>query len=174
MRGRRRDRSFYSVGQGPRSDDPAVAARARGPGNRVIEPIPAASGSDQDLVRRRALMFATPGFNELVRVPAGMEAATAAADRGRSPASPPQRRTSPLALSMSTRPQGPEARSQAKVTTQLHWSAGLCSIVGGLLVPLRLLPPIPHCLRLGGFRRWNHTTSLAWDAQAASGGPNGI
>jgi hypothetical protein len=41
----------------------------------VIEPIPQASSpSDQELVRRRALMFATLGFNELVRVPTGMEA----------------------------------------------------------------------------------------------------
>jgi hypothetical protein len=41
----------------------------------VIAPIPQASSpSDQELVRRRALMFATLGFNELVRVPTGMEA----------------------------------------------------------------------------------------------------
>jgi hypothetical protein len=39
----------------------------------VIEPI-RASPDDHDLARRRALMFATVGFNELVRVPDGMEA----------------------------------------------------------------------------------------------------
>jgi hypothetical protein len=39
----------------------------------MMKPIPEASGSDQDLAQRRALMFATLGFNELVRVPAGME-----------------------------------------------------------------------------------------------------
>ena len=40
----------------------------------MIEPIPQASPGDPELARRRALMFATLGFNELVRVPMGMEA----------------------------------------------------------------------------------------------------
>jgi hypothetical protein len=40
----------------------------------VPEPIPDVSARDSDLARRRATMFATLGFNELVRVPAGMEA----------------------------------------------------------------------------------------------------
>jgi hypothetical protein len=40
----------------------------------VIEPIPPAFAADHELADRRALMFATLGFNELVRVPTGMEA----------------------------------------------------------------------------------------------------
>jgi hypothetical protein len=40
----------------------------------VIDPIPEVSENDSDLARRRATIFATFGFNELVRVPAGMEA----------------------------------------------------------------------------------------------------
>jgi hypothetical protein len=40
----------------------------------MIEPSPPASPGDQELARRRVLMFATLGFNELVRVPTGMEA----------------------------------------------------------------------------------------------------
>ena len=38
------------------------------------EPIPDDSARDRDLAQRRALMFATLGFNELVRVPPGMDA----------------------------------------------------------------------------------------------------
>ena len=37
------------------------------------EPIPDVSARDCDLAQRRALMFATLGFNELVRVPPVME-----------------------------------------------------------------------------------------------------
>ena len=40
----------------------------------MIDAIQAASTSEDDHAQRRALMFATLGFNELVRVPPGMEA----------------------------------------------------------------------------------------------------
>lgn len=40
----------------------------------MSEPIRAVSASEDDLAQRRALMFATLGFNELIRVPSGMEA----------------------------------------------------------------------------------------------------
>jgi hypothetical protein len=40
----------------------------------VIDPIGAASAGEDDLAQRRALMFATLGLNELVRVPSGMDA----------------------------------------------------------------------------------------------------
>jgi hypothetical protein len=40
----------------------------------VIDPIRAASTSEDDLAQRRALMFVTLRFKEMVRVPPGMEA----------------------------------------------------------------------------------------------------
>jgi len=40
----------------------------------VIEPVPEDSPGDHDIAQRRALMFAALGFNELMRVPTGMEA----------------------------------------------------------------------------------------------------
>jgi len=40
----------------------------------VIEPIPPASPGNPDLAQRRALLFSPLCFNELVRVPRGIEA----------------------------------------------------------------------------------------------------
>jgi len=39
----------------------------------VIEPAPSTSDAEQVLAQRRATMFATLGFNVVVRVPPGME-----------------------------------------------------------------------------------------------------
>ena len=40
-----------------------------------MDPIRATSRSEDDLAQRRAQMFATLGFNELIGIPHGMEAA---------------------------------------------------------------------------------------------------
>jgi hypothetical protein len=41
-----------------------------------MEPDPDASDAEQGLAQRRAAMFATLGFNELARVPPGLESSS--------------------------------------------------------------------------------------------------